>query len=211
LEFSGIVVSAPTISAFVPGDRVFGGGVGGYAEYIAVKSSVLRKVPTNWSLEDAAGVAATAPVSFGALIRVGKLKAHDTVLIHAAAGGLGVMAVQIAKAAGATVIGTVGSSEKARIVKDLGADHAINYNVQDWEKRVLEATKGRGVDLTFDTVGLIEKSIRCSKYGARIIIVGFTGREGDLEKIAANRILLKSITLRGYVGAALKSDTTVWI
>lgn len=200
LEFSGIVVSAPTTSAFVPGDPVFGGGVGAYAEYIAVEPSVLRKVPTDWSLEDAAGIAATAPVSFGALIRAGKLKASDTVLIHAAAGGLGVMAVQIAKAVGATVIGTVGSSEKARVAKDLGADYVINYNVQDWGTKVLDITRGRGVDLTFDSVGLIEKSIHCSKYGARIIIIGFAGREGNLERIAANRILLKSITLRGYVG-----------
>lgn len=199
LEFSGLVVSAPQSSTFEPGDRVYGGGLGSFAERIAVKSSALGRVPDGWSLAGAAGFAATAPVSYGALVRVGRLQASDTVLIHAAAGGLGVMAVQIAKAQGATVICTVGSVDKAAVVKRLGADHVINYTEPHWERAVLDATDGRGVDLVMDSVGLVEKSIRCSSYGARIVVVGFAGREGDLEKIAANRILLKSISVLGYV------------
>lgn len=138
-------------------------------------------------------------MSYGALVNVGKVRAGETVLVHAAAGGLGVMAVQIAQARGARVIGAVGSGGKKGVVKALGAEVVVDYSVPGWEQQVLAATPGgEGVDLTFDPVGLVEPSIRCSRYGGRIVVVGFAGREGDLEKIAANRILLKGITVVGY-------------
>lgn len=203
------MVAAPQASGLRAGDRVYGSTVGAYAEFVTAKSSTLRKVPDHWSLEDAAGIAATAPVSYGALVQVGQVKATDTVLIHAAAGGLGVMAVQIAKAVGARVIGTVGSAEKAGLLAKLGVDYIVNYSEAGWEKRVLEITRGQGVDLTFDSVGLVEKSIRCSKYGARVVVVGFAGREGNLENIPANRILLKSITVHGYVSQERSVHKTV--
>ena len=188
----------PTSSAFKRGDKVFGGGLGAFAEYIVAEEQAVRRIPEGWSLQDAAGMAATAPVSYGALVRVAKVQPGEVVLVHAAAGGLGVMAVQIAKALGARVIGTVGNREKMRVVEELGADVVIDYGEEKWEDKVLEATEGQGVDVTFDTVGLVERSIRCSKYNARIVIAGFAGREGNLEKVAANRILLKSITVLGY-------------
>lgn len=199
LEFAGTVLSCPISSNLKVGDHVFGGGLGGFAEMIAVKESTLMRVPQAWSLREAAGMAATAPVSYGALVRIAKVKAGETVLVHAAAGGLGIMAVQIAMALGARVVATVGSLEKEQVVKNMGVKDVINYNTDGWERLVMAATGGEGIDVTFDPVGLVEKSIRCSKYAARIVIVGFAGREGDLEGIAANRILLKSITIHGYV------------
>ena len=200
LEFAGIVASAPTTSSFCPGDRVWGSGVGGFAERIAVKESALQRVPGNWTLEDAAGLgAATAPVSYGALVHVAKLQEGETVLIHAAAGGLGVVACQIARAVGAQVIATVGSTEKANVVSKLGVDAVIRYDEPQWEKAVLKATGGTGVDVVFDTVGLVEKSLRSLKYGGRIVVAGFAGREGNMEKLAMNRILLKGAVVLGYV------------
>jgi NADPH:quinone reductase len=115
LEFVGVVVSAPGSREFSTGDHVFGGGQGSFAEAISVKASNLRKMPEIWTFSEAAGLGATAPVSYGALISRGKLKKGKIVLIHAAAGGLGLMAVQIARALGARVIATARSEEKLAV------------------------------------------------------------------------------------------------
>jgi len=182
LEFAGIVASAPSDSPFKPGDKVWGAGVGGFAEQIAVPVSSLQRVPSGWTLHDIAGLgAATAPVSYGALARVANVQKGQTVLIHAAAGGLGVVAVQIAQALGAQVIGTVGSEEKAEIVRRLGVLGVVRYDRDGWEKEVLSLTNNVGVDSVYDTVGLVQKSIRCLKFGGKIVIAGFAGLGGKME------------------------------
>jgi len=127
LEFAGTVISAPSNSTFAPGENVFGGGLGSYAEQIAINESSLHRMPKDWSFADAASLSATAPVSYGALIMRCKIKKGETVLIHAAAGGLGLMAVQIAKAVGARVIATAGSNQKLDVAKRFGADECVNY------------------------------------------------------------------------------------
>ncbi|KAK0113610.1 hypothetical protein ONS95_013855 [Cadophora gregata] len=108
LEFAGTILSSPSSaqSRFPPGSRVFGGSIGSYATQISVKPSSLHLIPQHWTFAQAAGLAATAPVSYGALILRGRLQKGETILIHAAAGGLGLMAVQISKAVGARVIAT---------------------------------------------------------------------------------------------------------
>lgn len=207
LEFAGIVLDAPQssgLSPIRPGDQIFGAVSGGaFAELVVSPLESLRKVPLGWSPREAAGVAATFPVSYGALVRCAKIKPNETVLVHAAAGGLGVAACQIAKAIGARVIATVGSEEKAHFVREvLGVDDVINYSQSGWESEILHRTGGKthgGVDVVFDSVGLVEESIRCAKYQGRIIVVGFTGRDGNLEKLAVNRILLKAVAVVGYV------------
>ena len=138
-------------------------------------------------------------MSYGALILRGKLKEGETVLIHAAAGGLGLMAVQIAKAFGARVIATAGSKEKLDIARRFGADECINYRDNAWWDQVLAATGGLGVDVVYDPVGLVDKSLKCLKQKGRVLIVGFAGSEGNLEKIGMNRVLLKQAVLIGYV------------
>lgn len=156
-------------------------------------------MPQGWRLREAAGIAATAPVSYGALVRAARVERGETVLVHAAAGGLGVAAVQIARALGCNVIGTVGSAKKVAILRRLGVEHIVDYSRRDWVEEVMRITGGKGVDVTFDPVGLVEQSIRCSKFGARVLVVGFAGREGDLEKVRANRVLLRGVRLIGYV------------
>lgn len=202
LEFAGVVASAPTGCQFKPGDQVWGAGVGGFAEQIAVPISSLHRVPAGWSLHDIAGLgAATAPVSYGALVRVANVQKGQTVLIHAAAGGLGVVAVQIAKALGAQVIGTVGSEDKAEVVRRLGVLGVVRYDRDGWEKEVLALTDNVGVDSVYDTVGLVQKSIRCLKFGGNIVIAGFAGLGGKMETLTMNRILLKGAKLLGYVSS----------
>lgn len=180
---------------------MYGGGTGSYAEQIAIKDeSSINHIPNGWSFEEAAGFAATAPVSYGALITRASLKKGETVLIHSAAGGLGLMAVQIAKAAGARVIATASNSIKLAVAKSFGADEIINYtDGSEWWKKVMDLTDQQGVDVVYDPVGLVDKSLKCLKPRGRILVVGFTGTEGNLEKIAMNRVLLKQAQIIGYV------------
>ena len=198
LEYSGIVATAPEKSRFKKGDRVFGGGVGAFAEQIAVKESQLSVVPREWSLKGAAGVGNSAQVSYGAVVRCGGLKGGETVLVHAAAGGLGVMACQIARGMGARVIATVGSERKVEVVRGMGVRDVVRYDVEGWEKEVMRMTGGRGVDLVYDTVGLVQKSISCCRFQGRVVIAGFAGRGGKMERLAMNRVLLKNVQLLGY-------------
>jgi NADPH2:quinone reductase len=127
------------------------------------------------------------------------LKKGETVLVHAAAGGLGLTAVQIAKAAGARVIATASSKEKLDVAERFGADECVNYTNSEWWEDVMELTNGDGVDVVYDPVGLVDKSLKCLKHKGRILIIGFAGIEGNLEKIAMNRVLLKQAHLIGYV------------
>ncbi|RFU23646.1 hypothetical protein B7463_g12691, partial [Scytalidium lignicola] len=200
IEFAGTILSAPpSTSNFSIGDRVYGGGIGSYAEQIAISESSLNHIPQGWTFEEAAGLAATAPVSYAALIIRGGLRKGETVLVHAAAGGLGLMAVQVAKAVGARVIATASSSAKLAVARRFGADECINYaDGSEWWVKVMKMTGQHGVDVVYDPVGLVDKSLKCLKYKGRILVVGFAGTEGNLEKIAMNRVLLKQAQIIGY-------------
>lgn len=203
LEFAGTVVSvgppsSSNIANFHPGDRVFGGSLGSYADYVSVPESSLHLIPAPWTFTHAAGLGATLPVSYGALILRGGLQKGETVLIHAAAGGLGLMAVQIAKAVGAKVIATGSSGEKLEVARRFGADICVDYGIKKWWEIVLDGSGRDGVDVVFDPVGLVGDSMRCLKPMGRVLVVGFAGREGNLEDLAVNRILLKQAKVIGY-------------
>ena len=198
LEFAGTVAEASEGSQWRKGDRVYGGCVGAFAEKVVVKGSGLHQIPAGWSFEDAAGLAGTVSVSYGALERA-DLKSGGTILVHAAAGGLGLMAVQIAKAKGCRVFATAGSEEKRSIASHFGADETLDYGKEGWEKQVLEATGGKGVDVVYDSVGLVYSSLKCLAHFGRILLIGFAGTEGNIEKIAMNRVLLKQARIIGYV------------
>lgn len=127
-------------------------------------------------------------------------------LVHAAAGGVGLAATQIAKAKGATVIGTAGSAEKRAVAKRFGADYVVDYRDDDWPDKVKKLTPGgRGVDIVYDPVGLVEKSIKCTAWAGRLLVIGFAA--GKIEKVALNRVLLKNISIMGlHWGAYAKND-----
>ncbi len=201
-EFSGIVIDCPSSSSFKPGTRVFGGGLGAYAEEICVSEDSLQVVPERWTNAEACAVGASGVVSYGALISVAGLRAGETALILGASGGLGVMAVQIAKAVGAKVIAVVGNDEKAEMVKSIGADAVVDYHDEKWEEKVKALTDdGEGVHVVYDGIGAVESGLKCLRYRGRLVIVGFAARDGDIERIRANRILLKSIAVYGYVSS----------
>jgi NADPH:quinone reductase-like Zn-dependent oxidoreductase len=203
-EFAGIVLSSPPVSAFAPGTRVFGGGLGAFAEEICINEEAIRRVPVQWTNAQACAVGASGAVSYGALIGVARVREGESVLVFGASGGLGVMAVQIAKAMGARVVAVVGGEEKGRMVRTIGADVVVDYREAGWEERVKQATPGAlGVDVVYDAVGAVESGIKCLKYRGRLVIVGFAAREGKMEKVGANRILLKSAMVHGYVSASV--------
>jgi NADPH:quinone reductase-like Zn-dependent oxidoreductase len=198
-EFAGIVTSSPPSSSLNPGTRVFGGALGSYADAICVSESAMRRVPPQWSLAEACAVGASGAVSYGALVSVARIQAGETVLVLGASGGLGVMAIQIAKALGAKVIAVVGSGEKAEVVRRIGADGVVDYHDEKWEDEVKARTKnGEGVDVVYDGIGAVESGVRCLKYRGRLVVVGFAARGGNVENVRANRILLKSVMVHGY-------------
>lgn len=156
-------------------------------------------MPPGWDFAEAATLGATLPVSYGALVLRGGLKPGETVLVHAAAGGIGAMAVQVAAALGCRVLGTAGSPVKCAYAQNLGAKLCVNYSDDNWWERVLQETNGQGVDLIFDPVGLVDRSLKCLAHRGRVLVVGFAGRKGEMEKVAMNRLLLKQATFTGYV------------
>ncbi|KAK8153827.1 quinone oxidoreductase [Phyllosticta citrichinensis] len=216
VEMAGVVLrtpSAPTGGApkFKVGDRVFGGNQGAFAEQVAVIEEQLFPMPQGWSFAEAAGLWITAPTSYGGLVLRGEIKKGDYVLVHAAAGGVGLAAVQVAKAFGATVIATAGSPRKLEVAKSFGADYALDYRQKDWPEQVKKLTpKGRGVDIVYDSVGLIEKSTKCTAWDGRILVIGFAG--GVIEKIPANRLLLKNCSVVGvFWGGMIAKNPQVGI
>jgi NADPH2:quinone reductase len=210
-EFAGTVISAPKKPSSGPlrfraGDRVFGAGQGSFATKICVKDGSLLPVPAGWSFQEAAGLFVTAPTSYGALVVRAGIKKGDYVLVHAAAGGVGLAAVQIAKAFGATVIATASTPHKLAIAQRFGADHAISYNDKDWPGKVKALTpSSRGVDIVYDPVGLIDASTKCAAWNARLLVVGFAA--GAIERVPTNKFLLKNISLVGiHWGAYTRNE-----
>ena len=121
----------------------------------------------------------------------------ETLLVHAAAGGVGLSAVQIGKALGATVIATAGGPEKLEIARRAGADVLIDYREVDFVPRVLEETDGRGADVIYDSVGgdVTDRSLKCIAWNGRLLVIGFAS--GEIPDIKLNRVLLKNISIVG--------------
>ena len=158
-SFDG-TISTSTAHRFKVGDRVFGSSQGAYATHILAPEDSLLPIPVGWSFEDAAGLYVTMPTAYGGLIVRGQTQPGEWVLVHAGAGGVGLSAVLIAKAIGATVIATAGSERKRQICLDYGADYVIDYRDKNWPQKVIEITKAKrtgngqaGVDVVYDPVG----------------------------------------------------------
>ncbi|MGC9959639.1 quinone oxidoreductase family protein, partial [Roseiarcus sp.] len=154
-EGAGEVVEVgPSVEGFKPGDRVaYSGSAGAYAEERNIEARFLFKLPRAISYETAAGMMLKGLTSQYLLRQTYRVKEGDTILVHAAAGGVGLILCQWGKALGATVIGCVGSAEKAALAKKAGARHTILYRDEDFAKRVDEITKGAKCHVVYDGVG----------------------------------------------------------
>ncbi len=197
-EGAGEVVAAgPGVTAFKPGDRVMSRHrLGAFAQLGNVKAEDCDPMPSVMSLEEAAVFRNVYHTAYHALLQRGRLNAGEWVLIHGAAGGIGLPAIQIAKLHGAEVIATASIDEKRRVCLEEGADHAIDYQ-PGFRDRVMDLTGGRGVDIVYDPVNgpTFEESLRCLAWGGRILILGFLG--GAPAAARTNYLLIKGIEAIG--------------
>ena len=154
-EASGVVTEVGSeVTNVKAGDRVaYAGALGSYAEYAAVPASRLVKIPDELDFEQAAAAMLQGMTAHYLLYSTYPLKSGETALIHAAAGGVGLLLVQMAKKIGARVIGTAGSQEKAELARDAGADECIIYTEADFETETKRLTDNKGVDVVYDGVG----------------------------------------------------------
>ena len=205
MEVLGFVEGAGAGAEAWLGKRVVavpGGAFGGYAELAVGPSAMAFEMPPESQLPDTAAAAVYFPfhLSWLALQERARLQAGETVLIHAAAGGVGSAALQLAVLAGARVIATAGSAEKVDLCRSLGADVAINYLESDFVEAVLSATDGRGVDVAFDSVGgdVTIRTFRCMAFNGRHLLVGFaSGIEAEDEGIVPRPVLFGNFSLYG--------------
>jgi NADPH2:quinone reductase len=189
LEGAGVVEAVGAgVSHVKPGDRVAyaGGPTGAYAEERVMPAEKLVKVPRGVSDDEAAAVMLKGLTVQMLIRRVYRVQKGETVLFHAAAGGVGLIACQWLNALGATVIGTVGSDAKAKIAKAHGCHHTINYSKENFADRVREITKGRGVPVVFDSVGkdTFQGSLDCLQ--PRGLLAVFGNGSGPVKDVDVN-------------------------
>ncbi len=207
-EAAGVVVAVgPGETGFRVGDAVMSRhNLGACAELGNAKAELCDHVPSNMSMEAAGVFRGTYATAYHALLQRGRLKAGEWVLMHGAAGGIGIAAIQVAKLFGATVIATASTGEKRSACLEEGADHAIDYQGGFLDK-VKELTSGRGVDIVYDPIGsrVAEESLRCLTWCGRLLILGFLG--GGPTNIRSNYLLIKGIEAIGVrIGGLNESD-----
>ncbi|HEY6555743.1 MAG TPA: NAD(P)H-quinone oxidoreductase [Polyangiaceae bacterium] len=201
LECAGIVRElGKGASAVKPGDRVMAllpGG--GYAEQVAIPDRMAIPIPDNLSFEEAAAIPEAFLTAREALFSLGQLDPSGVVLIHAAAGGVGSAAVQLARHHGARVIATTGSPTKAQRVSELGAHVTVNYKSEDFAEAVRRETQGKGVDLVLDFIGgaYWDKHAACLATAGRVVVIGVMG--GATATVNLALLLMKRQQILGLV------------
>ncbi len=207
-EAAGRVVAiGPGVTDFAVGDAVMSRHtLGAMAEQANTKASLCDKVPATLTMAQAGVFRSAYMTAYHALLQRGRLVANEWVLVHGAAGGIGIAAIQVAKAFGANVIATAGSDEKRSACLQEGADHAIGYR-EGFVDVVKQLTGGRGVDIVYDPIGdkVAEESLRCLAWGGRLLILGFLG--GGPTSIRSNYLLIKGIEAVGVrIGGLAEAD-----
>ncbi|MGY0388994.1 NADPH:quinone oxidoreductase family protein [Nocardioides sp. WG-D5] len=201
VELCGEVVAlGDGVDGFQVGDRVIGGGslpYGGFGELALMDAATTFPAPEALTDAEASSLYIGYQTGWFALHRRAHLQPGETLLVHAAAGGVGSAAIQLGKAAGATVIGVVGGPEKAEVAKKLGADVVIDRHTEDFVKVVKEVTGGKGADVIYDPVGgdTYDRSTKCIAFEGRILIIGFAG--GRIQEAALNHSLIKNYSIVG--------------
>ena len=203
VELSGTVDAIGEDAGLAIGERVCGlVPYGAFAQYACVDAADLSPVPGAVDL----AIAAALPVVYGtahhALVERGRLRAGETLLVLAAAGGVGLATVQLGRALGLRVLAAAGGPDKCALCLEHGAEQAFDYRDPAWADQAKAATGGRGVDAVFDPVGgdYTGHALRLLAYGGRLLIVGFAA--GAIAQIPANRLLLKDLSAMGVIWGA---------
>ncbi len=199
MEAAGVISElGPGVTGRHVGERVMLSATHGcYSEEVVAPASEVLPMPQGFSFAQGASFMIAVSTATNALLQRGQLKPGEVLLVHGAAGGVGLAAVEVGKLLGATVIATASSAEKLAICKSRGADHLIDYTREDFKDRVLEITAGAGADVILDTVGgeVFEESMRCIAWYGRILVVGFAS--GTIPQVKTNRPLLKCFSIIG--------------
>ncbi len=191
-----VIAVGPGVTRFGVGDRVVGGALfGGFAEEAQGTESSYRPIPGDADFATAASFTTAYLTAYVSLVRRGELQNRETLLVHGAAGGVGLAAVDLGRLLGATVVATASSEEKRAFLKDYGADHVLPS--LGFSEAVKELTDGRGADVIYDPVGgdVFDESVRCIAFGGRILIVGFTS--GRIPSVSVNMPLIKGFSVVG--------------
>lgn len=208
IEAVGRIVAAGADTPLPVGTRVIASGQGAYAEQVVVAATNAAAIPDDIPAAEAVSLFGIVyGTAWHALHNRAALQPGETVLVHAAAGGVGSATVQLAAAHGCRVLATAGGAAKVAVATEMGAWLAIDYGSEDWVEAVRSATAGRGVDVLFDPVGgeVGERSLRCLAWHGRYLVVGFAA--GPIPKLAANRFLLKEASAVGvFWGGATEAD-----
>ena len=199
-DVAGVVESiGPGVRDFKPGDDVYYtppvvGGQGSYAEYSVANEAIVALKPRSLSFEEAAAVPLAGGTAWQALVDRVKICAGETALITAGAGGVGSMAVQIARASGARVISTA-SHLKMELVRSLGSDRVVDYHAEDYVQVVQQETDGEGVDVVFDTVGgdTLSQCVSATRRHGRMVSIVST--EGNLSGAFAKNITIHLLSM----------------
>ncbi len=199
MEAAGVVEAvAPDVKGLKPGMRVMYIGMGAFAEYTRIRQSRAIVIPDSMSFEQAASFPIAALTAWHLLHSCHQIAAGQTVIVHSAAGGVGLAAEQIAKAAGARVIGTVSSNEKIDLARKFGADEVINYEACDFAREAMRLTEGRGVDLILDAVGkpTFAKGFTCLARFGHLVLFGSAG--GVPDPVNPMNLFIKAHKLSGF-------------
>jgi NADPH2:quinone reductase len=200
LEAAGVVTEVGTgVTDLKAGDRVMAStGRGAFASEAVIDAAGVYRIPDSMDFVTAASFPVVYGTSHGAFAWRAHLKPGEWLLVHGAAGGVGLTAVEIGKAMGATVIATAGGPDKLAIAQRHGADYVIDYAREDIRERVKAITGGRGVDVVYDPVGgdVFDASLRCIAWEGRIVVIGFAA--GRIPQIPANLVLVKNIDIIGF-------------
>ena len=191
-EAAGTITAiGPNVTGFAIGDQVMSShSPGAFCTLANAKAARCALVPAGLSMDEAAVFRGAHHTAYHALLQKARLQPGEWVLIHGAAGGIGIAAIQIAKLYGARVIATASTDEKRAACLEEGADHAIDYR-GGFRDRVKEITGGKGADIVYDPIGagVFDESMRCLNWGARLLILGFLGGPPALAK--TNHLLIK--------------------
>jgi NADPH:quinone reductase len=203
LEVAGTVVECgEDVSQWKPGDQVSAlTPGGGYAQYCATPAGHCLPLPKGWTPIEAASLPETMFTVWINVFERGRLTSGETLLVQGGASGVGVTAIQMARALGHRVFVTAGSAEKCSVCEELGAERAINYRTEDFVGVVKELTYGKGVDVILDMVAgdYVPRELKCLAYDGRLSIIAFLGgskAEVDFNEILQRRLIITGSTLR---------------
>ncbi len=196
-ECAGEVVAVgEAVRGIAPGDRVVGGDLtGGFAQLRHLGQNRVRPIPAGIDFATAAAFTTAYLTAYVSLVRRGEIERGETLLVHGAAGGVGLAAVDLGRALGVRVIATASSEDKRAFLRDYGADHVLPSS--GFRDAVKDLTRGRGADVIYDPVGgaVFDESVRCIAFGGRLLVVGFAS--GRIGQLPSNLALIKGFSLVG--------------